>query len=51
MGHFSVEWVYGPWPHTSYNTVGPVIMNTQQRNLNYDIDMIYNSKNNVINII
>ncbi len=24
MGHFSVEWVYGPWPHPSYNT-GPVL--------------------------
>ncbi len=21
MGHFSVEWVYGPWPHPSYNIV------------------------------
>ncbi len=20
MGHFSVEWVYGRWPHPSYNT-------------------------------
>ncbi len=23
MGHVSVEWVYGPWPHPSYNTEGP----------------------------
>ncbi len=21
MGHFSVEWAYGSWPHSSYNTV------------------------------
>ncbi len=24
MGHFSVEWVYGPWPLPSYNTA-PVL--------------------------
>ncbi len=28
MGHFSIKWVYDPWPHHSYNTTQHVIKNS-----------------------